>query len=67
MRMLKRPLLKSPGFESVVHICHLTKHPPREASPLDSINDEFVLSDCGMTYVFACFNCLETKSILQSF
>jgi hypothetical protein len=33
---------------------------------LDSINDEFVLADCGMIYVFVCFDCLETKSILQS-
>jgi uncharacterized protein YwqG len=34
---------------------------------LDSINDEFILGDCGMIYVFVCFDCLETKSILQSF
>jgi hypothetical protein len=33
---------------------------------LDSINDEFVLADCGMIYVFVCFDCFETKSILQS-
>ncbi|WP_040786410.1 DUF1963 domain-containing protein [Massilia niastensis] len=34
---------------------------------LDSINDEFILGDCGMIYVFVCFDCPETKSILQSF
>ncbi|WP_055336426.1 hypothetical protein [Ralstonia solanacearum] len=34
---------------------------------LDSINDEFVLADCGMIYVFVCFDCLETKSLLQSY
>lgn len=33
---------------------------------LDSINDEFVLADCGIVYVFVCFDCFETKSILQS-
>jgi hypothetical protein len=33
---------------------------------LDSINDEFVLADCGIIYVFVCFDCFETKSILQS-
>lgn len=33
---------------------------------LDSINDEFALGDCGMIYVFVCFDCFETKSILQS-
>lgn len=34
---------------------------------LDSINDEFDLADCGMIYVFVCFDCFETKSILQSY
>jgi len=33
---------------------------------LDSMNDEFVLADCGIIYVFVCFDCLQTKSILQS-
>ncbi len=33
---------------------------------LDSINDEFVLADCGVIYVFVCFSCFQTKSILQS-
>lgn len=33
---------------------------------LDSINDEFILADCGMIYVFVCFCCFETMSILQS-
>ncbi len=29
--------------------------------------DEFVLADCGMIYVFVCFDCFETKSILQPY
>ena len=33
---------------------------------LDSINDEINLADCGLIYVFVCFDCFETKSILQS-
>jgi hypothetical protein len=33
---------------------------------LDSINDEFVLADCGIIYVFVCFDCFETKSVLQT-
>ena len=33
---------------------------------LDSINDEFVLADCGMVYVFVCFDCFEVQSVLQS-
>lgn len=34
---------------------------------LDSINDEFDLADCAMIYVFVCFDCFETRSILQSY
>jgi uncharacterized protein YwqG len=34
---------------------------------LDSINDEIVLADCGMIYVFVCFDCFETKAVLQSY
>lgn len=33
---------------------------------LDSINDEFIIADCGMIYVFICFQCNETKSLIQS-
>lgn len=32
----------------------------------DSIGDEFVLADCGMIYVFVCFDCFSTSSILQT-
>lgn len=32
---------------------------------LDSINDEFVIGDCGMIYVFICFDCFESKSLVQ--
>ena len=32
---------------------------------LDSIGDEFDLADCGIIYVFVCFNCFQTKSVLQ--
>jgi len=34
---------------------------------LDSINDDYCIADCGMIYVFVCFDCNETKSIIQSF
>lgn len=33
---------------------------------LDSLSDEFIVADCGMIYVFICFECIETKSIIQS-
>lgn len=34
---------------------------------LDSINDDFNLVDCGMIYVFVCFDCFEVESLLQSY
>ena len=34
---------------------------------LDSLNDEFVLADCGLIYVFICFDCFETKCVLHSY
>ena len=33
---------------------------------LDSIGDDYNLADCGMIYVFVCFGCFETKSVLQT-
>ncbi len=33
---------------------------------LDSINDEFCIADVGMIYVFLCFDCYESTSIVQS-
>jgi hypothetical protein len=33
---------------------------------LDSVGDEMTLADVGMVYVFVCFDCYETKSVLQS-
>ena len=33
---------------------------------LDSINDDIDLADCGMIYVFVCFDCFETTSFVQS-
>jgi uncharacterized protein YwqG len=34
---------------------------------LDSLNDEYIIADCGMIYVFICFDCNESKSIIQSY
>src|SRR5690348_11899494 len=33
---------------------------------LDSINDDLILADCGMIYVFVCYDCFESVSIVQS-
>jgi hypothetical protein len=34
---------------------------------LDSINDEFVLGDVGMVFVFVCFSCQEGEAIIQGY
>ena len=33
---------------------------------LDSIGDSVCLADCGMIYIFVCFGCYHTKSVLQT-
>jgi hypothetical protein len=33
---------------------------------LDSINDDIVLADTGLVYVFVCFNDFEAQAIVQS-
>ncbi len=33
---------------------------------LDSIGDTVCIADCGMIYVFVCFDCFETSAVLQS-
>src|SRR5438045_2001860 len=33
---------------------------------LDSIGDDYDLADCGMIYVFVCFDCFTTRSVLQA-
>jgi len=34
---------------------------------LDSIGDSVNLADCGLIYVFVCFDCFETRSLLHSY
>jgi uncharacterized protein YwqG len=33
---------------------------------IDSINDDVCLADCGIVYVFVCFDCFSTTSFIQS-
>lgn len=44
-------------------VCH---EPMSFYGQLDSINDEYVLADCGLIYVFVCFDDNEVKAVLQS-
>jgi hypothetical protein len=34
---------------------------------LDSVNDDIILADCGMIYVFVCFDCYEAVATVQSY
>ena len=33
---------------------------------LDSIGDDFILADCGLVYVFVCFEDFEAAAVVQS-
>jgi len=33
---------------------------------IDSIGDDICIADCGMVYIFICFDCFASKSIIQS-
>ena len=47
--------------------CRGCRMPMTFYAQLDSLNDDIVIADCGMIYVFVCFDCNETTSILQSY
>jgi hypothetical protein len=47
--------------------CPSCSEPMSFYGQLDSINDEFQIADCGMIYIFICFDCNETISIVQSY
>jgi hypothetical protein len=34
---------------------------------LDSISDDICIADCGMVFIFICFDCYESESIVQSY
>jgi uncharacterized protein YwqG len=46
--------------------CPACRKPMTFYAQLDSINDEICIADCGMIYVFLCFDCFEATSIVQS-
>ena len=48
-------------------ICPVCKEKMVFYAQLDSINDDFCIGDCGMLYIFICLDCLETKTIIQSY
>ena len=54
--------LASPEMPS----CETCHSPMTFYGQLDSIGDNIVLADCGMVFVFVCFKCFTTRSILQT-
>ena len=34
---------------------------------LDSLSDDWMIGDCGMIYIFVCFECNQVSSFVQSF
>ena len=46
--------------------CHSCGKVMAHYAQLDSIGDDIILGDCGMIYVFVCFDCLEVRAVLQS-
>ena len=46
--------------------CPSCEEPMTFYGQLDSISDTINLADCGMVYVFVCFGCFTTASLLQS-
>ncbi|MBE7368011.1 hypothetical protein [Ramlibacter pallidus] len=48
-----------------VPVCSCGKHMSFYGQ-LDSIGDEYCIADCALIYVFLCWDCFETKSVLQS-
>jgi hypothetical protein len=45
--------------------CELCEKPMTFYGQLDSINDDFIIGDCGMLYVFYCFDCMEAQVVVQ--
>jgi uncharacterized protein YwqG len=48
-------------------VCPCCKEKMTFYAQLDAIGDGYDIADCGMIYVFICFDCFETKSFVQSY
>jgi hypothetical protein len=48
-------------------LCPACRVPMTFYAQLDSINDAFCLADCGIIYVFVCFDCFKTTSFIDSY
>jgi hypothetical protein len=52
--------------EARIPACSDCGEPMTFYGQLDSINDEFNLADCGLVYVFVCFDCFTAQAFVQS-
>ncbi|MDR0695688.1 MAG: hypothetical protein LBF56_02885 [Holosporales bacterium] len=59
----------TPGFiqDADWPICPYCREKMTFYAQLDAIGDGYDLADCGLIYVFVCFDCYETKSFVQSY
>jgi uncharacterized protein YwqG len=57
-----------PEFIQSEHVpkCKCCQTPMAFYAQLDSLNDDVCFADCGMIYIFICFDCFETESFIQS-
>lgn len=58
-----------PGFIQDYHwpTCPECKGRMTFLAQIDSLNDEFNIADCGLVYVFYCFECIEATTVIQSY
>jgi hypothetical protein len=47
--------------------CHSCHQKMSFYGQLDSVGDDMTIADCGMIYVFLCFDCYEAKAIVHSY
>ncbi len=45
--------------------CEMCEKPMTFYGQFDSINHDFNIGDCGLIYVFYCFDCIEVQAIVQ--
>jgi hypothetical protein len=50
-----------------VPVCRDCKQRMSFYGQFDSIGDRFTIADCGMIYVFFCFDCNQAEAVVQSF
>lgn len=58
----------APDFQQDPHVpvCPTCGESMTFYGQLDSVGDRLILADCGLVYVFVCFDCYQTASFIQS-